>query len=561
MGRHKPRYNSTPQTSDDDKDAVSQTSKGSEGGNEKITGDVPEEVNVDAPGASVITPGRVPRKGDTRNSGNLDPGDHNDEPPIPPLGPNLFNLFMKLMGWNLHDEDLRRLLRHVFAHWGVTTWEDLSSLTHHDVATLVLREDVPRDLKTAVAASRLAYLVHYAHLGTINELTTFQRVVDAVRREIGHEISISEQPIPKKAPATTDLVLTPDASSQMKIPKLPTFSGKDEDYFVWRGDVLNTLGRFSLDQHVSDKAYVDQHKSVARGVFFALKQALDGGTAKPSVEALFNRGKFCPATLAANMDKTYDTHLNRANVNLYQIKRLFGLRLDLDTEPSTFISSFRDSLEQLSKARAQLPKDEETLRALLLIAIQDDDFESVRDKIVENPKLGYDKILIHIRERHQSLAIKDDAGITGDGARVRRTPHKTGTGSQGSTGQFKIPRLPSSWRRAFGPKLFDVIISWRGAAHSGKYSQASLDKKFDLEVQEMGGRKRPNRSTRRGRGGRTNHAARRSNDGMDVDEGEQDNSSVAGTEGSNDAGSTGQGDRPKKRICYRETKRVVTERF
>ena len=62
---------------------------------------------------------------------------------------------------------------------------------------------------------------------------------------------------------------------------------------------------------------------------------------------------------------------------LHQIKRLFGLHLDVCTLPSKFISDFHESREKLSKSNAKLVHDKDTLCALLLVAIQDDTFESV----------------------------------------------------------------------------------------------------------------------------------------------------------------------------------------
>ena len=47
--------------------------------------------------------------------------------------------------------------------------------------------------------------------------------------------------------------------------------------------------------------------------------------------------------------------------------------------------------------------DHDTLRALLLVAIQDDSFESVRDIIVEPPQRKIDELMKDIREKELSI--------------------------------------------------------------------------------------------------------------------------------------------------------------
>jgi hypothetical protein len=50
-----------------------------------------------------------------------------------------------------------------------------------------------------------------------------------------------------------------------------------------------------------------------------------------------------------------------------------------------------------------------------LVAIQDDQFETIRDNIVHKPTLSIDEILKDIRECDTSMQMKDGAcNITGD---------------------------------------------------------------------------------------------------------------------------------------------------
>ena len=64
---------------------------------------------------------------------------------------------------------------------------------------------------------------------------------------------------------------------------------------------------------------------------------------------------------------------------------------------------------RLKKNKAGLATDTDTLRVLLLVAIQDDQFEPVRDTIVKEPTRDMDEILKGLCDRETLLQIKDSA--------------------------------------------------------------------------------------------------------------------------------------------------------
>jgi hypothetical protein len=84
--------------------------------------------------------------------------------------------------------------------------------------------------------------------------------------------------------------------------------------------------------------------------------------------------------------------------------------------PTSFIANFKECLLCLQKQNAKLAEDTDTLHALLLVAIQDDQFETICDNIVHKPTLSIDKILKDICEHATSMQMKDGAhNMTGDG--------------------------------------------------------------------------------------------------------------------------------------------------
>ena len=83
---------------------------------------------------------------------------------------------------------------------------------------------------------------------------------------------------------------------------------------------------------------------------------------------------------------------------LFEVKKLLSLCLDPDIVPTKFITDFNECLLWLKKNKAGLAMDTDTLRALLLVVIQDEQFEPVQDTIVEEPTRGVDEILKDLQD-------------------------------------------------------------------------------------------------------------------------------------------------------------------
>jgi hypothetical protein len=261
------------------------------------------------------------------------------------------------------------------------------------------------------------------------------------------------------------------------------------------------------------------------------------------------------------LEDYYDTALNRANVVLFDIRRLLHLRLDPDNPASKFISAYRECLQRLRKNHARLSDDTDTLRALLLVAIQDDDFEMVRDSIVHKPDLSVESILTELRERETSLMMRDQASrLGGDGSsgtrvsrRAKQASSKKG-GSNASSGgrstaepgnnftKWSIPRYPDSWKKAFGGSLFKLLLDWRNDAHKGK-TQDQLISEYATTIEKI----RPASTSKSG----TSSGGSSSND-----------TSTTTTAYSTGGSSDQQGDNApaRKRIQLQKSRRVVTER-
>jgi hypothetical protein len=268
-------------------------------------------------------------------------------------------------------------------------------------------------------------------------------------------------------------------------------------------------------------------------------------------------GIVCPALRMCHVAKYYDTALNRANVVLFDIRRLLSLRLTPDTTATKFISDFRDCLQRLRKNNARISDDTDTLRALLLVAIQDDDFEIVRDSIVHKPDMGEDTILTELRERETSLMMKDQASnIGGDGATSssrysRRVQQTQSPGTHGrsaentasSSQKWNIPKFPDSWRSGFGTSLFKLLLSWRLDAHKGR-SQTQLSNEYATLVESF------TPSGGKSKGGKHKSPSNDSTSASGAPNG--DNAATSGGRHGSDVA--------RKQIRLQKSRRIVTER-
>lgn len=332
------------------------------------------------------------------------------------------------------------------------------------------------------------------------------------------------------------------------IPTLPKFSGLDEDFYLWDISVKNTLGQAGLGRYVTDSSLSATNPEVAEAVFYAIKTAVQDGHAHTIAGKLHDADHFDPFLLYSDLTGHYDTAINKANVVLFEIRRLLSFRLDPDVLPTKFISDFQESIMRLRKHKAAIADDKDTIRALLLFALQDDAFDSVRDHIIEHPEKSVDEILRDIRERDSSLLLKEGShrDIKGDGTFVRgrrvsfldRSSRSTKPSNPPS--RWFIPRFPDSWKQAIGAKLFAVLLQWRTAAVRQGLTQDQLNKDFELLTDSV-----PGAGKRKSRRAPTSSTPEEAT----VDE---------------EAPSTPPDDtaneRPRKRIRLAKSRRVVTER-
>lgn len=169
------------------------------------------------------------------------------------------------------------------------------------------------------------------------------------------------------------------------------------------------MGIYGFDIFLRDADEIRKHPQLGKGVFYLVRTAVHGGQAQSIAQAMVDDNRLDPVELWSQLEEYYDTAVNRANVVLFDVHCLLSLQLDPDVSGSSFVSRFREDLQHLRKHKAKVADVTDTLRALLLVAIQDDAFENVRDSIVQKPNTTVEATLTEIRDRKMPLNIKDQA--------------------------------------------------------------------------------------------------------------------------------------------------------
>lgn len=386
----------------------------------------------------------------------------------------------------------------LFRHFGARSFVDLAVFSNEDVSkTLTLGETATllstslAPLRTPICLKRLGFIVDFAkHSSSLDGDTSMAEIIKMV----------TNPPASSTATRGTRAVTfsTPNSPSDSKktVPALPKFSGNAEDYFSWAESTTNMLGQAGLSGAISRSEYRTSHMELSISIFYGLRAALQDGHAKNHAQNLFDKNDCDAYKLWTVLESYYDTDLNRANVVLFEVKRLLGLRLDASISATAFISDFNDSVLRLSKSNATIASDNDTLRALLLVAIQDESFDTVRDEIVRDPSKTAQEILSDIRKRESSLQLKDGVPLLRmDGSPPARLSRRTNINSQpskfknrqgsGAIRPWNIPFFPRSWKQAFGKSLFQLMLNWRKEAHGKVLAPDKLNTAFETVVEKF----------------------------------------------------------------------------
>ena len=353
------------------------------------------------------------------------------------------------------------------------------------------------------------------------------------------------------------------SSDKKTIPDIKPFSGSNADFEEWHTVAKDTLGKAALLNAVTDPNYSVTNPSISSAVFYSLRMALRDGDALHYSEALDQAKTHDAYKLWEALEQAYSGALDKANTIVYRIRDLMSLRLEPGVTPQQFVNNYKTNILRLKSVNSSLANDQDFLRACLLIAIQDDDFDKVREEIVTDTSKSANEILENLLIRESSLHLKDSGADDGDTTRSARkvtfsksTNKKyNGSGSNdyrsGSNTAWKVPFFPSSWKSAVGAKMWSFMLSWRDACHNKKIEQKKLNKDFDIDLKPMGGSSPTKYQKKKAKGRRTSKKRHLS----EVDDDDDTPSDDGGLSSNQDNGNGGQ---QEFQIVSRRTKKTIT---
>jgi hypothetical protein len=388
----------------------------------------------------------------------------------------------------------------------------------------------------------------------LNHKLTFEEMEDALDGE-------KRKANPKAQPTTATTGNATDADfdtslKKVEVPKLPTFQGDAGEWHRWSNLVSISLGTAGLSDAITETSFTTNNPMMAKRVFYALRAATEQGHAASLAKEMDYEKLYDPYVLWQKLSAEYDTEANKMNIALYLVRHLYEMKLDSSTTPSKFRSEFNDLWLQLKQANPILAVEADFIRPVMLMAIQDDDYNIAREKIIAEPNKTVTEFLTDIRDRESILrslngeVIKPIDGSNPEGIRSRRTTHsnprdskKAGSSSNGqrnsnrssqgeSSGPWNIPLFPNSWKSMVGKGVFTLMCKWRSKAHGSNIDMPTLNKPFQVEAQGLT-RNEPSQKKRQ---------------------------SDDTTTGSHSSEKANQSDPKRVKYTLRDSRRVVTER-
>ena len=242
---------------------------------------------------------------------------------LPAAPTTILASFVRLLDFPGADTETE--IKRMFSECGVTKWVDLACFAAKDVEAFIDASEsaalCPQRLR-----KQLGFLVEYARLGCdIDPTTSIRSVICAVDAYCANPHK--SDPCPPMPPSHASL-----HPEKKAIPDLKEFTGKDEDYFSWWDSAVNDLGKAGLICFTNDPSTVTKQPEMDTSVFYALRAPLQNGMASNFATALYDDNNCNPLNLWWKIEQWYDTSVNRANVVLFEVKKLLSLRLDHVTE-------------------------------------------------------------------------------------------------------------------------------------------------------------------------------------------------------------------------------------
>lgn len=276
--------------------------------------------------------------------------------------------------------------------------------------------------------------------------------------------------------------------------KITAFAGDAELFWEWADTVKTQFGKNNLEDALTDPDFQVRDPKASRAGFFALKEALQAGSAAYIPRDVENdTGNNYAYDLYHRLVKVYDTAENQAHFMHYAVGRLIGIEMGHYHSVEHFISEWKDILQRLEYQGEVSWKT--LLWVFLLRACNSHAFTDVRDYMIKNPCLEQDDYIRELRSKaSMQKMLNDESPVGSDGQAVIRragkAPHHSKSVSWNPKGNqyhnirdeektksthWRIPPIPDGFDTCIHKNVFRALLSWRKHANGSSTSIEKLN--------------------------------------------------------------------------------------
>ena len=268
---------------------------------------------------------------------------------------------------------------------------------------------------------------------------------------------------------------------------LTPFSGLTSDFKDWFDSVANAYGICGHQCFLDSEKICTDNDPVSYSIKCNLSAALKNGTLAYLCEEMkAERNAF---VFLQGIRSAADEKADHRNREFKQWLDLFTQTLKTPDDCFGFINKFSLSISALKEAKSAAVQDDVLLRALLLQAIQCEDFTDVKLEITKDLDMKPDAIIKSLKAHKLAL---DSEEIISDGRstmtsprQVRRGHISDGASKFGDTKPtFRIPRWPRGLYEVCTGPLWKQLTAWKMLVNKEKLNDDERKRLREFTIQQ-----------------------------------------------------------------------------
>lgn len=274
--------------------------------------------------------------------------------------------------------------------------------------------------------------------------------------------------------------------------ELKTFSGLSIDYKQWDEHVRLSYGVCGMSSFLTDSSLCSQHKEISSSIKFNLCKALKEGHFAYLVDDYkteMNAAIFY-AIVKKEADETSDQRIREFKAWWH----LFTHTLDSPKSYNSFINKYNISITTLKEAKSKGVDDEILIRALLLRAIQCEEYEDVKKVVTKNLNIKPKDILTELKNHHLALESEErlnDVSTSSSKSKTKTVRRGASKGNESDTssknGDSKwrtpfIPRWPNGLSEVCTTKLWSQLNDWKSLVNKTNKNNNERQRLKDFKI-------------------------------------------------------------------------------